>query len=294
MQEYSEQIDTIVKYVTELDMVITKAYLAKKFNYCMPVIDDSAKQSFLRAKDIRHILIENLQEDETYVPNDIELGIDTKQNGMLLYGTNAVGKSSLIRSIGICIIMAQAGLFVPCSEFIYKPYKSIFTRILGNDNLFKGLSTFAVEMSELRTILNNATKNSLVLGDELCSGTETTSATSIFMAGVIQLHNRESSFIFATHFHEITNESRLKTLTNLSFKHMAVYYDAETDCLIYDRKLQDGPGISMYGLEVCKSLHLPNDFLELANNIRKERGNDKSVLLRQPTRYNRKKTEGGM
>ena len=273
-------------------MVITKAYLAKKFNYCMPVIDNSAKQSFLRAKDIRHILIENLQEDETYVPNDIELGIDTKQNGMLLYGTNAVGKSSLIRSIGICVIMAQAGLFVPCSEFIYKPYKSIFTRILGNDNLFKGLSTFAVEMSELRTILNNATKNSLVLGDELCSGTETTSATSIFMAGIIQLHNRESSFIFATHFHEITNESRLKILTNLSFKHMAVYYDAKTDCLIYDRKLQYGPGISMYGLEVCKSLHLPNDFLELANNIRKERSNDKSILSRQPTRYNRKKLKG--
>ena len=292
LQEYSEQIETIVKYVTELDMVITKAYLAKKFNYCMPVIDDSAKQSFLRAKDMRHILIENLQEDETYVPNDIELGIDTEQNGMLLYGTNAVGKSSLIRSIGICVIMAQAGLFVPCSEFIYKPYKSIFTRILGNDNLFKGLSTFAVEMSELRTILNNATKNSLVLGDELCSGTETTSAMSIFMAGVIQLHNREASFIFATHFHEITHENRLKNLTNLSFKHMAVYYDAETDCLIYDRKLQDGPGISMYGLEVCKSLHLPDDFLELANNIRKERDNDKSVLSRQPTRYNTKKLKG--
>ena len=116
LQEYSEQIETIVKYVTELDMVITKAFLAKKFNYCMPVIDDSATHSFLRAKDMRHILIENLQEDETYVPNDIELGIDTKQNGMLLYGTNAVGKSSLIRSIGICVIMAQAGSAVPASS----------------------------------------------------------------------------------------------------------------------------------------------------------------------------------
>jgi len=292
LQEYSEQIETIVKYVTELDVITTKAYLAKKFNYCAPIIDDSATHSFLKAKDMRHILIENLQDDEIYVPNDIELGINTKQSGMLLYGTNAVGKSSLIRSIGICVIMAQAGLFVPCSEFIYKPYKSIFTRILGNDNLFKGLSTFAVEMSELRTILNNAHKDSLVLGDELCSGTETTSATSIFMAGIIQLHNRESSFIFATHFHEITNERRLKNLTNLSLKHMAVYYDAKTDCLVYNRKLQDGPGASMYGLEVCKSLHLPNDFLELANNIRKERSNDKSVLSQKPTRYNSKKLKG--
>jgi len=292
LEEYSGQIETIVQYITELDMIITKAYLATKFNYCMPVIDDTVSESFVNAKEMRHILIENLQEDELYVPNDIELGKGTAQNGMLLYGTNAVGKSSLIRSIGICIIMAQAGLFVPCTQFTYKPYKSIFTRILGNDNLFKGLSTFAVEMSELRTILNNATKNSLVLGDELCSGTETTSATSIFMAGVIQLHTRESSFIFATHFHEITNEKRLKQLKNLALKHMAVYYNAEEDCLVYNRKLQDGPGISMYGLEVCKSLHLPGDFLELANTIRKERGYDKSILDREPTRYNKKKLKG--
>ena len=76
----------------------------------------------------------------------------------------------------------------------------------------KGLSTFAVEMSELRTILNNSTADSLVLGDELCSGTETTSATSIFMAGVIKLHEVKSSFIFATHFHEITDEPRLRSL----------------------------------------------------------------------------------
>jgi DNA mismatch repair protein MutS len=292
LQEYSEQIESVVKYVTDLDVVTTKAFLAIKFNYCAPVIDSSRENSFIKAKDMRHILIENLQEDETYVPNDIELGNGTEQNGILLYGTNAVGKSSLIRSIGICVIMAQAGLFVPCSEFVYKPYKSIFTRILGNDNLFKGLSTFAVEMSELRTILNNATKNSLVLGDELCSGTETTSATSIFMAGVIQLHNRNSSFIFATHFHEITNERRLKNLTNLSLKHMAVYYDTKEDCLVYNRTLQDGPGISMYGLEVCKSLHLPTDFLELANNIRKERSKDESILSQNTTRYNSKKLKG--
>ena len=289
LQEYSDQIETIVKYVTELDMVITKAYLAKKYKYCRPIIDNAASNSFIKAKDMRHILIENIYDEEVYIPNDIELGINTEQNGILLYGTNAVGKSSLIRSIGICIIMAQAGLFVPCSEFIYKPYKSIFTRILGNDNLFKGLSTFAVEMSELRTILNNATENSLVLGDELCSGTETTSATSIFMAGVIKLHERNSSFIFATHFHEISNEKRLKELEHLSFKHMEVEYDAEKDCLIYNRKLKDGPGISMYGLEVCKSLHLPNDFLELANNIRKERGGNMNILNRRQSHYNRKK-----
>ena len=137
LQNYSEQIENIVKYVTELDLVITKAYLAIKYNYCMPKINNEASHSFLQAKNMRHPLIEHLQQEEYYVPNDIDLGFDTEQRGILLYGTNAVGKSSLIRSIGICVIMAQAGLFVPCSEFIYKPYKSIFTRILGNDDLFK-------------------------------------------------------------------------------------------------------------------------------------------------------------
>ena len=107
--------------------------------------------AFFEAKDLRHPLIEHLQKSEIYVPNDISLGSDNY--GTLLFGTNAVGKSSLIRSIGIAIVLAQSGMFVPCSSFVYRPYMQLFTRILGNDNIFKGLSTFAVEMSELRTIL---------------------------------------------------------------------------------------------------------------------------------------------
>ena len=90
--------------------------------------------------------------------------------------------------------MAQAGLFVPCSYFEYQPYTAIFSRILGNDNLFKGLSTFAVEMSELRVILKSADQNSLVLGDELCSGTEMESALSLFSAGLIELSKKNATF----------------------------------------------------------------------------------------------------
>jgi DNA mismatch repair protein MutS len=164
--------------------------------------------------------------------------------------------------------MAQAGLYVPCSRFLYSPYSAIFSRILGVDNLFKGLSTFAVEMSELRMILRNADNNSLILGDELCSGTETESALSIFMAGLMDLHRKQSSFIFATHFHEIIRFDEIQELDRLVLKHMAVHYDREQDCLVYDRLLRDGPGNRMYGLEVCKSLYLPEDFLERAYQIR--------------------------
>ena len=198
-----------------LDVLLSKAYVAKKYKYCRPTIDMSRERSFLNAENMRHPLIEHLQTNEIYVPNDISLGENTR--GTLLFGTNAVGKSSLIRSMGISIILAQSGMFVPCSSFLYKPYTRLFTRILGNDNIFKGLSTFAVEMSELRTILKMADENSLILGDELCSGTETTSALKIFGAGTIQLHERKSSFIFATHFHEITKMKPVMALRVFEF-----------------------------------------------------------------------------
>ena len=100
--------------------------------------------------------------------------------------------------------MAQAGMFVPCSSFKYKPYNAIYTRILGNDNIFKGLSTFTVEMSEVSTFINTCDENSLILGDEVCSGTETSSAVSIFASVLLWLNKKKSSHIFASHFHQLT------------------------------------------------------------------------------------------
>jgi DNA mismatch repair protein MutS len=186
--------------------------------------------------------------------------------------------------------MAQAGLFVPCSEFNFKPYKYIFSRIIGNDNIFKGLSTFAVEMSELRTILRLSNEHSLVLGDELCSGTETMSAISIFVAGIQHLQKCKSSFIFATHLHEIVEFEEIKNLNSILLKHMSVVFDKERDMLIYNRKLQDGPGSNMYGLEVCKSLNLPDDFLNTAYEIRAKYNPEVgSILDLKSSHYNSKK-----
>ena len=287
-ENYQQKLESIINFITLIDILYTKATIAKKYNYCKPQIV-KADKSFVDAKKIRHCLIEQLQNNEIYVSNDIKLG-NGKDDGLLLYGTNAVGKTSLIRALGISLIMAQSGLFVPCSSFDYYPYNYIFTRILGNDNIFKGLSTFAVEMSELRTILRLADKNSLILGDELCSGTENTSAISIFVAGIQKLHQCQSSFIFATHLHEIVNYDEITNLTSVSLKHMAVVYDKEKDILVYDRKLQDGPGNNLYGLEVCKSLSLPNDFLEAAYNIRMKYNPESSSLLSLKTsHYNSKK-----
>jgi DNA mismatch repair protein MutS len=251
-----------------------------------------ADKSFICAKQIRHCLIEYLQTNENYVTNDITLG-NGKTDGILLYGTNAVGKTCLIRAIGIAVIMAQAGLYVPCKEFTFKPYEYIFTRILGNDNIFKGLSTFAVEMSELRTILRLTNKNSLILGDELCSGTEISSAISIFVAGIKKLYQAQSSFIFATHLHEIVTYEEITALKSVALNHMSVLYDKEKDILVYDRKLRDGPGNNMYGLEVCRSLSLPVDFLEDAYEIRmKYQPETASIFSLHTSHFNSKKIMG--
>ena len=285
-------LENLANYVGKADVLQCKVNLSKKYNYCCPEIDETCEKSFVSAFDLRHCLIEHIQQNELYVTNDISLG-KTGEAGILLYGTNAVGKTSLIRALGISVIMAQAGMYVPCSRFVYKPYTAIYSRILGNDNIFKGLSTFAVEMSELRVILKMSDQNSLILGDELCSGTESESALSIFVAGLIKMCEKQASFIFATHFHEIADYSEIQDRPEILMKHLAVSYDRDSDCLIYDRKLKSGSGPRTYGLEVCKSLYMDEDFLELAYAIRnKYHPETRGELSNKPTTYNAKKIRG--
>ena len=219
------------------------------------------------AKQIKHPLIYHLNKNISYVSNDISLGRDNDKDGILLFGINAVGKSSLIRSIGINVLLAQVGMFVCCGEFQYKPYHSIFTRIIGNDDIFKNLSNFMVEMCEFNTIMKFSNKNSLILGDELCSGTTTKDAISIFTSGLIKLNEKRSSHIFATHFHEINDSNYINNLTTLKKYYMSVFYDKERDELIYDRILKEGTGLDQYGIEVCKFIGYDNDFIELAYKL---------------------------
>ena len=282
-----DDFEVISKFVAWADCLQNACYISTKFNLVKPILTHKDKSCY-NMIGLRHPLIEQIQTQETYVANDISMGDDI--SGVLLYGTNAVGKSSFIKSIGICIIMAQSGLFVPCSSMEYTPYNKIFTRILGNDNLFKGLSTFAVEMSELRTILNQSDKHSLVIGDELCSGTESNSARSIFTAGIEWLNRTRATFIFATHFHEINQYEEIENMTLLRKMHMSVYYDRISGSLVYDRKLKEGPGEDMYGLEVCKSLHLEDTFLERAYELRHKYGEHRgSILDSRGSHYNHKK-----
>ena len=286
-EKYNESLIDVNDFISEIDFVQSCSKIAVDNCYCKPEINDCRDNSFIDVKDIRHPIIEKIQTDIKYITNDVNMGKDI--NGVLLFGINAVGKSSYMKSIGVNIIMAQAGMYVASSSFIYKPFKYLFTRILSNDNLFAGLSTFAVEMSEFKIIMKYADKNSIVLGDELCSGTETLDATALVAAGINKLSKRNANFIFATHLHHLSSSKHINNLNNVKKLHMSVSYDTANDKLIYERKLKEGSGPSSYGIEVCKSMSMDEDYMKLAQEIRDELSDDTVKIIGKQSKYNSKK-----
>lgn len=266
---YGETIDKVISYLTKVDISCCCAKNAHEYKYSRPKINTESRSAFLSAKNLRHPIIEHIDDSVEYIGNDISIG----ENGILLYGINASGKSSFMKAIGLNIIMAQAGMFVACDSLEYSPYHHIFTRISGMDNIFKGMSSFTVEMTELRNILQRCNKNSLVIGDEICCGTESVSALAIVASGIDTLIKKKASFIFATHLHELTKlkliNKYLSQQKNLGIFHMHIHID-DDNRIVYDRKLQEGQGSQIYGLEVCKSLDLPKDFMKIAEETRKE------------------------
>lgn len=289
LQGMASDFIRISSFIGCVDELITRATVATSYGWCCPII--TTTPGTLELCELRHPLIEQMQLNELYVPNDVVLS--GQENGMLLFGTNAVGKSSLVKSVGIAVVLAQAGFYVPATSMTFCPFTRLFTRILGNDDMFRGLSTFAVEMNELDVILRNADKQSLVLGDELCSGTETTSAVAVFSAGLEHLAAVKATFMFATHLHEIARMQQLLKLDSVQFKHLAVNYDEGLDTLQYVRKLRDGPGNAVYGLEVCRALHMPDAFTERAGQIRRILvGQESSVISQRKSRYNSRKVVG--
>jgi DNA mismatch repair protein MutS len=242
--------DEIVQFISEIDWICSSAKCATVNFYCKPqIIKDTT--SYIKARAMRHPIIEKILSGSHYVPNDIQIGT-SNQKGMLLFGTNSSGKSSLMKSVGLNVIMAQCGMYVPCEEFTYNPYKNILTRITGDDNFSKGFSSFVVEMTELRTILNRSCSNSLILGDEICHGTEQVSALAIVSSSIVELSKKNCNFIFATHLHRLSNMEEITELHNVQCWHLKVLYDEPNDCLVYDRKLETGAGSDLYGLEVAK------------------------------------------
>jgi DNA mismatch repair protein MutS len=263
----------IEAWCAELDLSWTVGRIAAEWRWVRPEFGTEA-ESRIEVDGLRHPILERIT--VPYVSHTMALGsagsAAASESGILLYGMNASGKSSLMKATGLCVLMAQAGFPVPATACRLTPFTAIFTRILGNDNLWAGLSSFAVEMTEFREILRHADERSLVLGDELCSGTESLSATALVAAGVETLVRRRAKFVFATHLHELAALPDIAGLAGVRAFHLKVHYDAATDVLVYDRTLAPGSGSALYGLEVCRALDLPTDFLDRATAIRRALG----------------------
>lgn len=268
--------------IAYIDFINSGAISAKINHYSKPTIN-LKEASYFKATELRHPIVERINTNFTYVPHDIELGFETDQNGILLYGINSSGKSTLMKSIGLNIILAQIGYYTASTKFEFSPYSSLFTRICGNDNMFKGQSSFMVEMMELMAILKRNDSKTLIIGDEICRGTEEKSANIIVCYMLETLAKSNSSFITATHLHKLATLKSVKAINRVKAKHLKITYDQINDTLIYDRHLSEGQGDSFYGLQVAKFLMKDKEFNERTLEISLEYEN---IIKDKTSKYN--------
>jgi len=287
----------LLQYIAEYDVAVTTSVISKQYGLCRPTIVQSRQdEQFLQVMGLRHLLVELQGID--YVANDIVMGnrdyldlpypdtvmLDSRVHdgadiyGVLLYGINSSGKSSLMKSLGIAVILAQAGFYVPAKSMKFSLFEGVFTRVLSRDNIAKSLSTFGVEMLELNAIFTKAGPKMLVLGDEISHGTETLSAVSIVASTILELTRKKAMFLLTTHLHQLSVINELNRLREVVNLHLSVHYDSEQDKLIYDRKLRAGRGSSIYGLEFAESLHMEDSFLHNARKIRDQLSKEYDIL----------------
>lgn len=287
--DYSDMFNEINKFVGFVDFIKSGAKTAKMNNYVKPELVIS-KHGFIDCGGLRHPLVEKINTDVEYVPHDIKIGKSDNNeiSGIVLYGLNSAGKSTLSKSIAISIIMAQCGMYVSASKYKYSPYELLFARITGNDNILKGLSLYTIEMIETRAIINRSGPKTIVIGDEVCRGTEYISGNSIVAATLIHLSQSGSSFIFASHLHEIPTLKRIKELKNIKCYHLTVEVD-DRENLIFDRQLKEGQGTTMYGIIVAKHIIKNDEFIKLAQELKCELlKNPNQILHTKTSKYNSK------
>jgi DNA mismatch repair protein MutS len=262
--KYSSLLDYVTKFVNNLDVAKSHAKVSELYNYTRPIIDSDALSSSIEATEVRHPIIEILDTSRKYVANDIHLN----NSGMVLYGVNSSGKTSYGRMIGCCQILAQIGSYVPAKSYKYSLFKSIMTKIAITDNLFKNQSTYHNEILEIKYILENADQYSLIIADELCSGTAPNDALGIVGSTIINLSQKNSNFVFTTHLFDLMNIEEVKSLKNVEPYHMYINLDYDKREIIFDRILKPGCCQSEYGIEYAEFLQISNDVIKLAYKIR--------------------------
>jgi len=246
--------------VAMLDVLAALAELAAGHGYCRPTL---AQQPTLDIHDGRHPVLDVLEPEGTFVPNDTTMDPETG-NILLITGPNMAGKSTYIRQVALLTLMAQIGSFVPARKAHIGVADRIFARVGASDELARGQSTFMVEMTETARILNNATAHSLVILDEIGRGTSTYDGLSLAWAIVEHLHDRiRCRTLFATHYHELTDlAGSLATLRNLN-----VAVKEWEDQVVFLHKIVPGAADKSYGIHVARLAGVPRSVNDRAKQI---------------------------
>jgi DNA mismatch repair protein MutS len=246
--------------VANLDVLAALASAAREYNYVCPEVDYSDK---IVLKDSRHPVVEKFLNGTYFVPNDCNL--DSSYNKlMLITGPNMAGKSTYMRQVAICVLMAQIGSFVPAPEARIGVVDRIFTRVGASDDLASGNSTFMLEMNEVAEILKNATKKSLIIYDEIGRGTSTYDGMSIARA-VVEYTCKKigAKTLFATHYHELTElENEIQGVVNYN-----IAAKKRGDDIIFLRKIVKGSADDSYGIEVAMLAGVPAAVVTRAKQI---------------------------
>lgn len=262
LQDYIAPIQVNGNILATLDCLICFAENAIQFNYKKPILHEGFELSLT---DSRHPVIErNLPAAEEYITNNIQLD-PADQQVIILTGPNMSGKSAILRQTALITLMAHMGSFVPASAANIPLTDKIFTRVGASDNLSGGESTFMVEMNETASIINNISKRSLILLDEIGRGTSTYDGISIAWSIVEFLHHSPAApkTFFATHYHELNElESKLPRVKNFHITNKEV-----GNKIIFLRKLAPGGSIHSFGIHVAKMAGMPASLIERANEI---------------------------
>jgi len=287
-KEYIGELQRISKVISEIDVLQSYALVSEKYNYVRPIISSTNE---INVKDSRHPVVEKVLRGEEYVPNDIVM--DNNTDILLITGPNMAGKSTYMRQLGIIAIMAQIGCFVPAREAVLPAFDKIFTRIGASDDLVSGESTFMVEMMEASRAIRFATRNSLILFDELGRGTATFDGMSLAEAILEYIANKiRCKTLFSTHYHELTDMEN--NLSNLKNKHVSAV--EENGNITFLHKVKDGSVDKSYGINVAKLAGLPDEVIKRADSILKvyegkEKKKDTYIQTTIPLNFEEKKSE---
>ncbi|MDD4563725.1 MAG: DNA mismatch repair protein MutS [Candidatus Nanoarchaeia archaeon] len=258
LRDYIHEVQYVANSISIIDVLSSFSIVSQEKNYSKPKINN---EHIIELKESRHPVIESLG-DVDFITNDCNL--DSKNRTMIITGPNMAGKSTYLRQIALSILMAQMGCFVPASVANICIVDRVFSRIGAYDDLVNKQSTFMVEMNETANILNNASKNSFVILDEIGRGTSTFDGVSLAWAIAEYLNNEIKCFtLFATHYHHLNKLSeKFEGINNYN-----ISVDEQEDKILFLRKIVEGGTDKSYGIQVAKLAGLPNEVINCAKNV---------------------------